>query len=145
MLSMWDIGIKAAFNLRRDYCGNYEKSTGMPAMGKSIFWSMWSIFKERSAPKTIGYLLILVIAFAAMSGRKVFNRHAVKRWMYVYFWMMMSMVLIGIADLTYVICKSGDAQLIQFNITMGVVMDILFYYVMAEVLHKLNILEETNE
>lgn len=145
LLSMWDIGIKAAFNLRRDYCGNYEKSTGMPAMGKSIFWSMWSIFKERSAPKTIGYLLILVIAFAAMSGRKVFNRHAVKRWMYVYFWMMMSMVLIGIADLTYVICKSGDAQLIQFNITMGVVMDILFYYVMAEVLHKLNILEETNE
>lgn len=80
-----------------------------------------------------------------MSGRKVFDRHSVKRWVYVYFWLMMSMVLIGIADLTYVICKSGDAQLIQFNITMGAVMDILFYYVMAEILHKLNILEETNE
>lgn len=145
LFSMWDIGIKAAFNLRRDYCSNYERGAGMPAMGKSIFWSMWSIFKERSAPKTIGYLLLLVIAFSAMSGRKVFDRHSVKRWVYVYFWLMMSMVLIGIADLTYVICKSGDAQLIQFNITMGAVMDILFYYVMAEILHKLNILEETNE
>lgn len=71
LFSMWDIGIKAAFNLRRDYCSNYERGAGMPAMGKSIFWSMWSIFKERSAPKTIGYLLLLVIAFSAMSTRNL--------------------------------------------------------------------------
>lgn len=144
MISMWDIGIKSAFNLRRSYCGNYESSVGMPAMAKSIFWSAWSIFKERSAPKTIGYLVLLVILFSVMSGRKVFNKRVVDRWDYVYFTGMVIFLLTGMADLTYVILKSGDAQLVQFNMVIGVVMDILFYYVLAEILHKLNILEAKN-
>ncbi|MCR1842483.1 hypothetical protein [Murimonas intestini] len=145
MLSMWDLGVKSAFNLRRSYCGNYESSTGMPAMGKSIFWSAWSIFKERSAPKTIGYLALLVVVFSAMSGRKVFNKRVVRRWDYVYFTVMVIFLLIGVVDITYVMLKSGDTQLVQFNMVMGVSMDILFYYVLAEILHKLNILEARNE
>lgn len=145
MLSNWDLGVKSAFNLRRSYCGNYESSTGMPEMGKSIFWSAWSIFKERSAPKTIGYLLLLIVVFSVMSGRKVFNKRVADRWDYVYFTVMAVCLLIGLADITYVILKSGDAQLVQFNMVMGVVMDILFYYVLAEILHKLNILEARNE
>lgn len=145
MVSMWDIGIKSAFNMRRSYCGNYESSTGRPAMGKSIFWSAWSVFKERSAPKTIGYLVVLVIVFSAMSGRKVFNKRVFDRWDYVYFTGMVTFLLIGLADITYVILKSGDAQFVQFNMVIGVIMDILFYYVLAEILHKLNILEAGNE
>lgn len=145
LISIWDEGIKSAFNLRRDYCGNYERSTGNPAMGKSIFWSAWSIFKTRSAPKTIGYLMLLILAFSVMSGKKVFNRRIVDRWDHVYFWLMVCVALVGMADLTYVILKSGDAQLVQYNMTIGVVMDILLYYVAAEILHKLNILETKNE
>jgi len=145
IISMWDMGVKAALNLRRDYCGNYERSTGMPPMGKSIFWSVWSIFKTRSAPQTIGYLALLILVFSIMSGRKVFNRYAVDRWNYVYFFLMLVMAVSGIADLTYVICKSGDAQFVQFNVTLGVVMDILLYYVAAEILHKLNIMEAEHE
>lgn len=145
LISIWDAGIKSAFNLRRDYCGNYERSTGRPAMGKSIFWSAWSIFKSRSAPKTIGYLLLLIVAFSVMSGKKMFNRRGADRWEYVYFWLMVNITLTGMADLTYVICKSGDAQVVQFNMTIGAAMDILLYYVAAEILHKLNILETKNE
>lgn len=145
MISMWDLGVKAAFDLRRSYCGNYEKSVGMPAMGKSIFWSAWSIFKERSAPKTIGYVLILTIAFSVMSGKKVFHKKDIRRWDYVYFCVMSMLVLLCMGDLTYVILKSGDAQFVQYNIVSGTVMDLLFYYVLAEMLHKLNILEARNE
>ncbi len=145
LISIWNEGIKAALNLRRDYCGNYERSTGHPAMGKSVAWSAWSIFKNRSAPKTIGYLLLLIVAFSIMSGKKVFHKHMVDRWNYVYFCLMACMTLAGLTDITYVICKSGDAQLIQYNITIGVVMDLLFYYIAAEILHKLNILETKNE
>lgn len=145
LVSMWDLGVKAAFDLRRSYCSNYEESAGMPAMGKSIFWSAWSTFKERSAPKTIGYVLVLIIVFSVMAGRKVFHKKDVRRWEYVYFTVMVMLVFLCMGDLTYVILKSGDSQFIQFNIISGTVMDLLFYYVMAEILHKLNILEDRNE
>lgn len=75
----------------------------------------------------------------------MFNRRGADRWEYVYFWLMVNITLTGMADLTYVICKSGDAQLVQFNMTIGAAMDILLYYVAAEILHKLNILETKNE
>lgn len=145
LVSMWDLGVKAAFDLRRSYCSNYEESAGMPAMGKSIFWSAWSTFKERSAPKTIGYVLVLTIAFSVMAGKKVFHKRNVRRWEFVYFTVMLMLVFLCMADLSYVIIKSGDSQFIQYNIISGTVMDLLFYYVMAEMLHKLNILEARNE
>lgn len=145
LVSMWNNAISSALRLRRDYCGNYERSTGMPAMGKSLFFSMWSMFRERSLPSTIGYLALLIIAFAAMSGRKVFNRRLVQRWDYAYFITMMAITAIGVADITAVICLSGDAQLVQCSMTFGVVLDLLFYFIVAEILHKLNILEGKNE
>ena len=80
-----------------------------------------------------------------MSGRKVFNRRAVERWDYVYFTTMLAIAAIGIADITAVICLSGDAQLVQCSMTFGVTLDLLFYFVIAEILHKLNILEGKNE
>lgn len=145
LVFMWNNGVRSALSLRRDYCGNYERSTGMPPMAKSVFWSMWSMFRERSLPNTIGYLVLLVTVFTVMSGGKVFNRRAIQRWDYIYFTTMLTMTVIGMADMTAVICRSGDSQLVQFSMTLGVVLDILFYYMIAEILHKLNILEGQNE
>lgn len=145
MVLMWNNAIQSALHLRRDYCGNYERSTGMPPMSKSVFFSMWSMFRERNLPATIGYFALLIIVFTAMSGRKVFNRRAVERWDYVYFTTMLTVAAIGIADITAVICLSGDAQLVQCSMTFGVTLDLLFYFVIAEILHKLNILEGKNE
>ncbi len=145
MVSMWDLGVKASFNLRRDYCSNYEKSVGMPPMSKSIFWSSWSIFKERSAPKTIGYLILIIIAIFIMSGKKILNKNKADRWNYIYFTLMMTLLFIGLGDITNVVIKSGDAQLVQFNMVLGIILDILSYFVLAEILHKLNILEAKNE
>ena len=143
LLSMWDLGVKAAVNLRRDYCGNYERSTGMPPMSKSLLCSAWSIFKMQSAPKTIGYLLVLIIIVFAASGRKLFGRHAqARRWDFTYFLTCVCLLAIAMADMTYVILHSGDAQLVQYNIVPGAVMDILLYFVVAEMLHKLNLLED---
>lgn len=145
LVFMWNNAVRSALRLRRDYCGNYERSAGMPTMGKSVFWSAWSMFKERSLPSTIGYVLLLIIVFTAMSGRKVFNRRAVQRWDYIYFVTMLVITCIGMADITAVICRSGDAQLVQFSMTLGVALDLVLYDVIAEILHKLNILEGKHE
>lgn len=145
LVMMLNNAVSSALRLRRDYCGNYERSAGMPAMARSVSFSAWSMFKERSLPSTIGYLVLLIIAFAAMSGPKVFNRKAVHRWDYAYFSTMLAVTAIGVADITAVICLSGDAQLAQCSMTFGVTLDLLLYFVVAEILHKLNILEGKNE
>ena len=143
LLAMWDLGVKAAVNLRRDYCGNYEYSVGMPPMSKSLMCSVWSIFKQRSAPKTIGYVLVLLIAVFLTTGKKLFVRRAhATRWEYTHFMTCVCLLTTGMADMTYVIMHSGDAQLIQYNIVLGAVLDILLYFVAAELLHHLNVLEE---
>ena len=141
LVSMWDLGVKAAVNLRRDYCGNYERSTGMPPMGKSIFGSAWSMFKMQSAPKTIGYLVLLVVVVFLTTGKKLLGKRP-QRWDFTYFMTCMSLLTLGMADMTYVMIHSGDAQLVQYNAVLGTVMDILLYFVCAELLHKLNVLED---
>ena len=118
----------------------------MPAMGKSLVCSVWSIFKGQSAPRTIGYLLVLVIIVFASSGRKLFGRRErIQRWDFTHFMTGVCLLIIAMADLTYVIMHSGDAQLVQYNIVLGAVMDLLLYFVVAEILHKLNILEDRDE
>ena len=97
----------------------------------------------QSAPKTIGYLLVLILIVFLSSGRKLFGRHAhAQRWDFTYFLTCVCLFAIAMADLTYVILHSGDAQLVQYNIVLGAVMDILLYFVAAEMLHKLNVLED---
>ena len=140
LVMLWDLGVKAGFSLRREYCGNYEKSVGYPAMGKSIFWSAWSIFKERSAPKTIGYVGLLVIVVFVMVGRKRMTKRAFARKDFVYLITMLMILLMGLGDLSYVILKSGDAALSQYNMMIGGCLDLLSYFVFAELIHKLDIL-----
>ena len=145
LLSMWDLGVKAAVNLRRDYCGNYEKSVGMPPMGKSLLCSTWSLFKERSVPRTIGYLMVLAVVVFVTTGRKLLIKGAgARRADYTFFMTCASLLILAVADMTYVIMHSGDAQLIQYNIVPGAAMDILLFFVVAQALHKLNILEDMN-
>lgn len=51
LLGLFEVGVRNAFFTRTDYSGNYEQSSGMPARAKALFLSIWSTFKERSAPQ----------------------------------------------------------------------------------------------
>lgn len=144
--SMLDLGVKSAVDLRRSYCGNFEQSVGMPPRAQTPFWSMYSTYKIRSAPKTIGYLVLLIAAFVIMSGQKTFaDDGKLDRFHYVYLITMTTISLGCVSVLTYILIRSGDAQLSQFHFLPGVCMDLLLYYVAAEILYKLNILEQKKE
>lgn len=64
---MLDIGTKSAGNLRREFCGNFQRTAGMPPKGKSIFFSAYSIFRARSMPHTLAYPLLLLILCGVLS------------------------------------------------------------------------------
>lgn len=145
-ISMLDIGVKASFDLRRNGCGNYEKSAHMPEGAQSVFWSMYSIYKLRSAPRTIGYLLALILGFILMSGRKTFRTDGIpERFHYVYVCIMGVISASILANLFYIFLRSGDAQIVQYRFLPGICMDLLLYFVLSEVLYRLNILESDGD
>lgn len=141
MIGMLDISVKSAFNIRRDYSGNYEKSTGMKEKAKSLFWSSFSTFKVRSAPRTIGYLIILVIACFMLFGerRKLGVRKDESK--EIYLDVMILVLCIGLSQGIITIIRSGDAEMIQHGFILGAAIDIITYFAFAEILHKLNIIE----
>lgn len=143
LLSMLDLGVRSATDLRRTYCGNYERTVGMPAQGRSIFFAAYSIFKSRSLPHTIAFPLLLVIVCAVLSRSGWWRQKDPDRFYYVYFCTTMAAAIIAIAHLTEVICLSGDAQLTQYSFIAGYSLDCLLLFTAAELLHRLNILEET--
>lgn len=145
MVSMLDLGVKSAINLRREYCGNYERSTGMPARGKSIFFSAYSIFKSRSLPHTLAFPLLLVLVCTLLSRNGWWRKKEPDRFYYVYFSTTLMAAAIAFVHLAEVVCFSGDAQLTQYNFIAGFSLDCLILFTLAELLHRLNILEEAQE
>ncbi len=143
MFSMLDLGVRSSVNLRREYCGNYENSTGMPARGKSIFFAAYSIFKSRSLPQTIAFPILLIVVCAVMSRSGWWRQKEPDRFYYVYICTTMTATAIIVVHLAEVIFFSGDAQLTQYNFIAGFSLDCLMLFTIAELLHKLNILEET--
>lgn len=136
---MLDVAIKSCFGIRRDYCGNYERSAGLPARAKSIFWSAWSTFKSSSAPKTIGYLGVLIGAVIFLSGKSYTLRPEEDRRGTVFLDSMMVLVLIIVIQAGITIVNSGDAEMIQHCFMVSCGMDVMTYFVFAQIAHKLSI------
>ena len=145
MISMLDIAVKASFNVRREFCGNYEESVGMPPMGKSAFFSFSSNFKVRSAPKTIGYLLFLVIVFIAVLSRRMVRGEPRSRFRTVALDTLEMLTLLAVLHAVGIILASGDAELTRYGLIMSVCVDLLTYFVFSEILHRLNVLETGEE
>lgn len=59
MLSLLSLASKAAFQVRRNYIGNYERSAGLPGRARTPLFSLYSNYKGAAVPKTLGFLLIL--------------------------------------------------------------------------------------
>lgn len=147
LVSMLDLAAKSAMSIARQYCGNYERDTGHEPMARSVFWSAASIFKVRSAPQTLGYLVILVIAYFLLLRRRKIPRRQGREMPENRIWLQMMVILtfIGVGICIYAIVAGGDTQLVQFSFFLGIVMDLLFFYIVAAGLNRLNILEDKEE
>jgi len=116
----------------------------MPPEAKSAIWAAWTMFRQRSLPSTLGYLVVMIILYIALSIKKAIGKKR-ERDAFAFLMCMIVTTVIGIADLTYIIVRSGDSQLVQFQTTMCIVLDLILFGCVTESLIKLNILEEKNE
>ena len=140
MAALMEQGVHAAFAVRRDYCGNYERSVGMPPRGQTPLFALASTFKVRSMPKTLGYLLLLAIVYGMMLTKKTASgmRSRARNIALDTFWIMMSG---GLAHVFYIILRSGTAELSRYSLILSVCIDLVSLLTVAEILHRLNMLE----
>lgn len=145
MISMIDIGVKAAFVTRPSYSGNYERSAGLPEQAKTPFMSIWSTFKSQSAPRTIGFLAILIVAILVVYYRrsKPFPSAEERRQSFL-FEALVALVVFSLFELATVILCSGDAELVRESYVMGVSLDLFTILFISEVLHRTNIIKVDN-
>lgn len=135
-----ELGVRAAFHVRRDYCGNYELSTGMPARGRTPLFALASNFRVRSAPKTLGYLLVLAIVYGILLAKRNTRRMTARARTVALdtFWTFMA---VGLIHMTYIILRSGTAELSRYCLVLSVCIDLISMLTLAEILHRLNVLE----
>jgi len=139
LLGMLDVAIKSCFDIRREYCGNYEQSVGLPERAKSFFWGAWSNFKSNTLPKTIGYFVFL-IAVSIIQFKKGYSlRFYVERRNTVFMDTVMLIVLICLSQAIITIVNSGDAQMIRHCFLIGLGIDIITYIIITEIVHRIKI------
>ncbi len=139
LIGMIDVSIKQGMDMRRSNCGNYEKEAGFPKKAKSLFWSLWSSFKELSAPKTVGYLILLTVAVIILFYKGYSLRRVEDRRNTVFLDMLIMVLAFLLSQSIIVIVNSGDAEMAQRLFLVGLSIDIMTYCVFGELLHKLRI------
>ena len=144
LVSLFDVGAHSAFITRSDFSGNYERSAGLPPMAKSPMMSIWSTFKEQSAPKTAGLFLLLGAALIFFRrGNKDETPEGEAETVFTVLCLLL--IIFAIVQLLTVLVMSGDSLLVRQSFLMSVFIDILVVLFLSEVLHKLKIIDVDKE
>lgn len=141
LLGLFEVGVRNAFFTRTDYSGNYEQSSGMPARAKALFLSIWSTFKERSAPQTAASLLLLVVAFLFFRRKADEKLESGREAASVYTMLSVLLFAAVTVELMTVVILSGDSLLLRQSFLMGCLIDLLAIMACTEGLHRLKIIE----
>lgn len=139
LLGMIDVSIGAGMDIRRSNCGNYEISAGLPEKARNLFWSGWSTFKMTSAPRTIGYLVLLTGAVFFLFYKGYSIRPTKDRRNTIFLDMLITVLGVLLSQSVVVIINSGDAEMVQRMFLVGLSLDLMTYCVFAELQHKIKI------
>lgn len=142
VLGMFDRGVHQAFITRSDYSGNYEQRVGLPPRAKTPFMSIWSTFKEQSAPKTAGTLLLLAVVILI---RKKQSDQEEERREVRYKELIGVFIAMAVLEMMVVLLMSGDSELLRESFLMGMSIDLLSVLFVTELLHRTKRIELDKE
>ncbi|MDD3174619.1 MAG: hypothetical protein PHF63_13325, partial [Herbinix sp.] len=116
-------------------------SVGLPKMAQGLFWSGWSNFKVRFAPKTIGYLFLLIIFAYFLNNQQVKykNNNSKELETNHLFSFSVIMGLIGVSQASISIVLSGDAEIGQHAFLLGAASDIIIFYFASQLIPWMSI------
>lgn len=129
------VGIQA----RRSYLGNYEKMVGFLPRARAPLFGTYSSFRSSSIPGSVGFWVVIAIVFPFLGGTESARRdQRGRRTTLTVFYLVIAIALFSMVS---VILLSGTAELERYGMITGTCVDLCLYLMIAEVLHRLNILE----
>lgn len=144
LISMFDVGVSGSFNTRSDYSGNYEQSTGMPPRSKALLVSIWSTFKEQSAPKTAGLVVLLAVAFLIFRRSKSSETDEGEA-ENTFTILCVLLCMFSVIQMITLLIMSGDSLLLRQSFLMSMFIDVMFVLFLSEALHKTKIIDIDKE
>lgn len=140
LLAMLDISVRSALDVRRAGYGNFPADAGRPKTAQSHFFSFWSFFKSASVPRTIGFVLLLLVAVLVLFrrprmgvGEKQVTGVTLPLEAMIY------VLAVGLSQAFITIINSGDGEMPQHLFLFSVSIDLLIYFCIARALSKLNV------
>lgn len=137
LFGLLDVGVYDSFNLQPSYNGNFERSVGLPAMAKAPFPLLWSTFKAQSAPKTVGFLMLLLMVFVLAWRKK--DQSETERMHRAF---VCVLTLMFFAELFTALLMAGDSEMLHESFVMGVGIDVLATLFLSEVLSKTKMIQD---
>ncbi len=144
MVGLFDVGVSSSFDARWDYSGNYEQSAGMPPRAKALLVSLWSTFKEQSAPRTAALVLLLAVGFLFFRRGKTADTPEGEAES-TFTILCVLLFLFSVVQMMTLLIMTGDSQLVRQSFLMGMFIDVMFVLFVSEALHRTKIIDIDGE
>jgi len=125
LLQMLDAAAKNAYNIPPEAMGNYERSAGKEPGQKSWFFKLHSYLKARIAPKTVGFMILWIVAILGLGFR---NRGRTL--------VLACAILMGLSQIGVSIIGAGDADLSKHIFLYNVVYDLCNFVMLSTVFFR---------
>ncbi|MHA6531787.1 glycan biosynthesis hexose transferase WsfD [Paenibacillus sp. BAC0078] len=137
MGSILNTAAKSAYTIKPAAMGNYEKSVGKEFRAQSHFFTLYSVLKEKLAPRTFGFILLWMAVITGIympsfvAAVKARNFRSMQRLMLI-----VATMLVGLSGIFVSIIGAGDADIAKHEFLFTQSFDLVSFLVLAGVISR---------
>ncbi|WP_019914777.1 glycan biosynthesis hexose transferase WsfD [Paenibacillus sp. HW567] len=137
MGSILNTAAKSAYTIKPAAMGNYEKSVGKEFRAQSHFFTLYSVLKEKLAPRTFGFILLWMAVITGVympsfvAAVKARNVRSMQRLMLI-----VATMLVGLSGIFVSIIGAGDADIAKHEFLFTQSFDLVSFLVLAGVISR---------
>lgn len=137
MGSILNTAAKSAYTIKPAAMGNYEKSVGKEFRAQSHFFTLYSVLKEKLAPRTFGFILLWMAVITGIympsfvAAVKARNFRSMQRLMLI-----VATMLVGLSGIFVSIIGAGDADIAKHEFLFTQSFDLVSFLVLSSVINR---------
>lgn len=121
---MMQLIVNQAYTVHGSTGGNYDRTAGKEPGAETGFFRFYSTFKENTVPRTLGFLLILLVIFWLLNWKDWWRRI-----LFLY------LMVLSVCLMAAVVVRSGAAEAARQLFYYNVVFDMLVFFIAAQFFH----------
>lgn len=137
MGSILDTAAKSAYTIKPAAMGNYEKSVGKEFRAQSHFFTLYSMLKEKLAPRTFAFILLWMAVIIGIftpsfvTAAKAGNFRGLQRLLLI-----IATMLVGLSGIFVSIIGAGDADIAKHEFLFTLSFDLVTFFTVSSVIGR---------